>query len=426
MKLKLLIATLVLATSGQAFAGNVQLQRLKSLESRGGNGGGHDGNGGDAVVCNQNGKITAELLDFYEARVMRDIQVNLGPAELSVDAKLDIALRRLRKISPERADRYSLLIQNFHNEAHFFSGYNLPDINDSKHVLLPVNCSIKQLVIQRKNPPAGEKKFLVNQDLWILLNNTDRAGILLHEAIYEEALERGATNSIKVRYFNSKISSSIAEIKSPEQARCFFIGQGLDAKDSNSKAFSQCYIKDTSALTLKRPIEFGLGGDVVIGQDGSNKLLEYYEAEQRNNPPSFAGADSYTEILEILLRRLGQQSPDQEAKARQALVEFNADQQSVRGVQLIGPQDSKISLPVELSVKKVILSKAKQFPEDKAFFIQADIWEKLSEETKAGLVFQILLLNTNPPDTYNARDMGAYRQLHSDLAGVSYYRLKFK
>lgn len=241
MKLKLLIATLVLATFSQAFAVNQQqLQRLKSLQSRGG---GHDGNGGDAVVCTQNGKVTAELLDFYEARVMRDIKIDLGPADLSVEAKLDIALGRLREISPARADRYAALIANFHANAEFLTRYNLPDVTDSKHVLLPSNCSIKQLVIQRKNPPAGEKKFLVNQDLWVLLSNTDRAGILLHEAVYEEALERGATNSIKTRYFNSKISSSLAEINGPVKARCFFIGLGLDAKDTDSKAFTQCYVR---------------------------------------------------------------------------------------------------------------------------------------------------------------------------------------
>ena len=38
------------------------------------------GNGGDAVVCrDQVGKITkVELLDYYEARVMRNIQIDLG------------------------------------------------------------------------------------------------------------------------------------------------------------------------------------------------------------------------------------------------------------------------------------------------------------------------------------------------------------
>lgn len=239
MRLKLLIASLILASFSQALGAN--LQRLKSFESRGG-GGGHDGNGGDAVVCTQNGKVTAELLDFYEARVMREIQIDLGPAELSVEAKVDMALGRLRTISPARADRYAARIASFASDAQFFTRISLPDINDSKHVLLPVNCKIEQLVIQRQNPPPGTKKFLVNEDLWVLLSNTDRAGILLHEAIYEEALERGASNSVKTRYFTSKISSSLAEVKGPVKARCFFIGLGLDAKDSDNNAFTQCYV----------------------------------------------------------------------------------------------------------------------------------------------------------------------------------------
>lgn len=177
-----------------------------------------------------------------------------------------------------------------------------------------------------------------------------------------------------------------------------------------------------SGTSSERIVESGLGGDVVICQDGGNKLLEYYEGEQRNNPPSFAGANSYSEILEILLLRLGKQFPVQEAKARQALVDFKVDQRSVRGVELIGPKDYKISVPVECEVKKVILTRSKQFPEDKTYFIQKDLWEKLSEESKAGLVFQVLL-KTTPPEMYGVRDITPYRRLHSELAGLSFYRL---
>lgn len=179
-----------------------------------------------------------------------------------------------------------------------------------------------------------------------------------------------------------------------------------------------------SGIAKARSVANGFGGDVVICQDGRNKLLEYYEAEvQRNNPPSFAEADTYPEILEILLLRLGKQSPVQEAKAREALVAFKADQRSLRGVDLIGLKDFNISLPVECAVKKVIIAREKQFPEDKTYFIQKDLWEKLSEESKAGLVFQMLLFNTDLPEFNEKRDAAPYRLLHSELAGRSFYRV---
>lgn len=191
------------------------------------------GNGGDAVVCtDSHGRKTAELLDYYEARALRGIAIDLGPEELSVSEKVDMALSRLALSRPERAAGYAYRIENFYRDAQFLKGYRLQDIADSKHVSLPRGCEIEQLVIQRPVRPANEALFLVNEDIWDLLDNTNKAGILLHEAIYEEALQMNANNSINTRYLNSKISSSLPVFRDEMEANCFFFNLGLESARS--------------------------------------------------------------------------------------------------------------------------------------------------------------------------------------------------
>ena len=41
-----------------------------------------------------------------------------------------------------------------------------------------------------------------------MLDNNGKAGLILHELIYREAIEGGATESTAVRYFNSMLASN--------------------------------------------------------------------------------------------------------------------------------------------------------------------------------------------------------------------------
>src|SRR4051812_3135308 len=67
---------------------------------------GHEnGNGGDVVVCKTpTGEVEwIELLDFWEAHIVRGINRDLGPKTLSVKEKIKLALSRWEKYSPRRA-----------------------------------------------------------------------------------------------------------------------------------------------------------------------------------------------------------------------------------------------------------------------------------------------------------------------------------
>ncbi len=180
------------------------------------------GNGGDVVDCRRtvwvpdNGQMdghwetagTIELLDFYEGRVIRKIERDLGTDTLSVEEKLELAIERIEKLDPGRALLYRKWISEFWNEALFLDGINLIDVNDSDHVALPQNCQVTQIAIQKKPEFPEDPYYIINQDLWQALDNDGKAGLVLHEIAYREAIAEGHENSVNTRYLVQHLTSN--------------------------------------------------------------------------------------------------------------------------------------------------------------------------------------------------------------------------
>ncbi len=167
---------------------------------------GQSGNGGDVVVCIADGRIqSVQFLDLYEAKTLRKIQYNLGDKNLSVQAKIELALTRLHLFSPVRGETYLAQSEAFFGEALFLKGVKLDDVPDAGYLALPVGCNIEQIVIQQEPRFPGDPRYTVSQDLWDFLDNDSKAALILHEVIYREAISYGHTYSIATRYFNSLI-----------------------------------------------------------------------------------------------------------------------------------------------------------------------------------------------------------------------------
>ncbi|MGE3760578.1 MAG: hypothetical protein AB7H97_22630, partial [Pseudobdellovibrionaceae bacterium] len=168
------------------------------------------GNGGDAVVCRDSSQdiVSSELLDFYEGRVMRGMVFDLDHAGPSYLEKVKFVLNRLKAFAPERANKYSTWLNTFPQESQFLKQVELVDVPDSAHIIFPRNCKVEQLVIQRIPERLSDKRYLINGDLWDLLDENGKAGTVLHELIYREFLELGEVNSISTRYFNALICST--------------------------------------------------------------------------------------------------------------------------------------------------------------------------------------------------------------------------
>jgi len=161
--------------------------------------GGQEGNGGDVVVCPGRG---VELLDFYEARTLRNIKIEpRGEADYRVI--LAELLAANRPSFPGLVEKLELEIAKFHEESLFLSGVNLTDIPDSRHIALPAGCTIEQIAIQRAPIYPQDKRYTVSVDLWNQLSPLDKAGLVLHEVLYKHGLEGGISHSMDVRYLNS-------------------------------------------------------------------------------------------------------------------------------------------------------------------------------------------------------------------------------
>ncbi len=179
------------------------------------------GNGGDAVVCrDKNDKIfSAELLDFYEAKKLRNIIPKVVSPEKSFEENLESLFDTLATISPVRARIYRGWYETFESEANRLRDTTLIDIPDSGHLAFRNGCKVEQVVIQQEPLYPEDKIFLINEDIWDELPSDSQAGLILHELILKETIitskkigNKTPINSLDVRYFNSLIASEkIAE-----------------------------------------------------------------------------------------------------------------------------------------------------------------------------------------------------------------------
>lgn len=177
------------------------------------------GNGGDGVFCQSTiepkkstqsqkashplNKIYGELLDFYER------ELKFPPSSKSYQS---IALEQIQKLSPvapKLFEKYKKRLAEIASEIEFKTDVELVDVPDSLHTFVPKNknCQFKQLAIRKKIVLAGEKRFVINDDLWKTLDSYQQAGLILHEIIYEHFLQLGEENSIKARKFNAYLFS---------------------------------------------------------------------------------------------------------------------------------------------------------------------------------------------------------------------------
>jgi len=206
------------------------------------------GNGGDIFYCNNS---KAMLVDIYEASTERAIQLDLGPSNLDVSAKVKMAIDRLERLSPLRAKMYQSQADDFDKDTAFISSAQLTPIADVFNWEVPDGCELKQIAIQHTPEFPQDKRYLVSKDLWDLLDSNSKAALILHEVIYREALSNGIQNSVSVRYFNSLLFS-----------------HELDRMS----------IKDfVSTLQLLPFADYEVGGTAIqVVSGGTNNQLEYY------------------------------------------------------------------------------------------------------------------------------------------------------
>lgn len=168
------------------------------------------GNGGDAVVCRDpSGEIlSVELLDYFEASRIENLPIRLPAGGSPEEIALKI-LEGLQNRDPIRAENYRKFVREFQSKVLFLDS-GLVDIPDSGSLLIPNSCMIEQLIV-RNEAVKNSVIFYISWPLWYHMSNAQRAGAILHEAFYDEAIRNGASNSIAARMFHGMLASGAYE-----------------------------------------------------------------------------------------------------------------------------------------------------------------------------------------------------------------------
>ncbi|MBP9706714.1 MAG: hypothetical protein KBD78_03665 [Oligoflexales bacterium] len=178
------------------------------------------GNGGDAVIClkdDTNEVISVQLLDFYEAKYRWIFNLDLDQAGTSVEEKLDYVIKKLSKHDPVRAKVYKEQIDTFHANTNYWPGIRLHNIKDANEIGIPKGCVVGQVARQHNSSLAFDKYFVVAKDIYDLMDNNNKAGLILHEIIYKEMIARGAKESSWARQMTALLSSENFSEVSREQ-----------------------------------------------------------------------------------------------------------------------------------------------------------------------------------------------------------------
>ncbi|MCB0367933.1 MAG: hypothetical protein KDD45_00480 [Bdellovibrionales bacterium] len=152
------------------------------------------GGGGQGIVCRDvKGNITsAQSMDLYEGRIVYGLHISTNATPFQTQAKLAVStivspVGRLIEYYSEQIQKYMRIMP---------VGVQLQPINDSLDVIIPPKgCAIEQLANY-----YNDKNILISGDIWNALSETDRAALILHEAVYATNRIVGATDSRQSRH----------------------------------------------------------------------------------------------------------------------------------------------------------------------------------------------------------------------------------
>jgi hypothetical protein len=166
------------------------------------------GNGGNAIVCKENHRHSIQMLDLFEMSAIRHMTLTDFPDESTYDHVIDGVLTRLAKIDGELSKYYRDRVADFKQHATFLDHIKLSTISDNgSKTVIPENCQLIQLAVQQAPKFDGDLVYVIDNEVWNILDARSKAALILHEVIYRDALSRGHDNSYLTRYFNGLIFS---------------------------------------------------------------------------------------------------------------------------------------------------------------------------------------------------------------------------
>ncbi len=163
------------------------------------------GNGGDVVICSIDGRTTYELLDYYEGRMNYQVEVNLLGETVLKKVLNTFKVLESKGKEASRGREYKRLAKLFENETEFVRE-DLIDIPDHGDVYLEDHCYIKQAIVQYPDYDNDKRRYVIDERIWENLSDSQKAGFIIHEIIYNELVGAGYEDSVLARRLTFKLS----------------------------------------------------------------------------------------------------------------------------------------------------------------------------------------------------------------------------
>jgi len=146
----------------------------------------------------------------------------------------------------------------------------------------------------------------------------------------------------------------------------------------------------------------GNGGDVVVCRNSDNsirsiELLDFYEARiQRGQTINLNPELSVDENIAIYLERLGSRDVYQKNQVEALYNSFNKEANFLPGVELVDVSDSNhIAFPAGCKVEQIAIQRIPQYPKEKRYTINKDLWDQLSNSDRAGLIIHEIIYRSS-------------------------------
>jgi len=248
--------------------------------------GGVDGGGGKSIVCRHpDGRIkSTEVLDLYEGQIVHKLFYQESPKPWS--DQIDDVLKNSGLSEP--TSRFGTDILRFlpviKSKMHFLpDDTELNEVDDSHEPINRVNCKAEQTVNY-----LNDNLILVSGLIWKSLSETQKAALVLHEAIYRVLREEtpAEKNSKRSRHFNAFLFSG-GKVNYPTFLADVVLCAGIDEKTGTRTSF---YVQDVKNnhpsihfLTLNSRRLFSLSS-LIEYQKESNVIADWNLPDQLLNP----------------------------------------------------------------------------------------------------------------------------------------------
>jgi hypothetical protein len=146
--------------------------------------GGVDSGGGKAVVCRDAQKqiVSAELLDLFEGRILRNSQPNLRDVDFRTQiADLDVKIKKLDSFAGGFPGLVPATLKLFEKATLLSKNVRLEPTHDAIEIVVPRGCQLEQAAVFN----TRLDRLFLDSEIWETFDQTNKAALLFHEELYD-------------------------------------------------------------------------------------------------------------------------------------------------------------------------------------------------------------------------------------------------